>query len=111
MITNGISVMTCSHCHIGYIGRQPTEAFLKEFYAGYYRSSARHTTIEPGMLARHLILHFGKLSSKENYSILDFGGGDGSVSRIIADYLLTSDTARNVKICVVDYNGGEESST
>ncbi len=109
--TPEINVMTCLHCHIGYIDRQPNETFLREFYAKYYSQGTRHTTIDPHLLANHLIKQFGKLQSKNTYSILDFGGGDGSVSQLLANHLLTSKIARQVNICVVDYNAEDGVST
>jgi len=105
--TPEITAMTCNQCHIGYIDRQPTETFLREFYKGYYRKDDQHTTISPQLLVKHLIRQFGKLRSKSTFSILDFGGGDGSVSQLFANYLLTSKLAQQVNISNVDYNVGK----
>ena len=105
--TPEINVMTCRQCHIGYIDRQPTEIFLRTFYKKYYGKSHQHTTIVPHVLVNHLIRQFGRLQIKETFSILDFGGGDGSVSLLLADYLLTSGLARQVGITNVDYNARE----
>jgi len=102
-----IRAMTCLNCFIGFIDRQPTEQFLKEFYAGYYTSSHKHTTIDPELMASHLIRSFRKLSNKNTLSVLDFGGGDGSVSMILADRMLRSGMAAKVKICVIDYHETE----
>ena len=105
--TPEINVMTCRQCHIGYIDRQPTETFLREFYKKYYSKDDQHTTIDPHVLVNHLIRQFGKLRTKNTFSILDFGGGDGSVSQLLANYLLTSNLAQQVNIINVDYNAGD----
>jgi 2-polyprenyl-3-methyl-5-hydroxy-6-metoxy-1,4-benzoquinol methylase len=99
-----INVMACLNCHVGYIDRQPSESFLREFYTGYYGKDNRHTTIDPELLARHLFRHFGPLQEKSTRSILDFGGGDGSASEVIAARLLKLKIASKVNLCVVDYN-------
>lgn len=98
-----INAAECNRCKIGFVDRQPAEHYLIEYYRNYYKSSKRYTTAESSILSKHIIKQIGELSSSENYSILDFGGGDGSIAQIIGQYLIKKDLAGKINIINVDY--------
>jgi len=99
-----IKIYTCKNCHIGFFNPQPTEKFLKEFYTNYFIEDNSRKKIDPRRFASHLTKHLGNLSPRETFRILDFGGGDGAVSRCIGQTLLSSGIAKKINISVVDYN-------
>jgi 2-polyprenyl-3-methyl-5-hydroxy-6-metoxy-1,4-benzoquinol methylase len=79
----------------------PTNVALKEYYSTYYRGFDRKITIsEPQRFARHIAGFMPELFKKTEFRILDFGGGDGSVSHAIGSYI-RSQAARGVK-CAID---------
>lgn len=106
-LTNGslpdIRICSCNNCHIGFFNPQPTVKFLKEFYNGYDTGNHKRKWIDPWRFASHLTKYLRKLSPRETIRILDFGGGDGAVSRCLGQYLLSSGLAKSVNISVVDY--------
>ena len=102
--TLDIKIYTCNNCHIGFFNPQPTEKFLKEFYTNYDMVDNTRKKIDPRRLASHLIKYLGNLSPRETFRILDFGGGDGAVSRCLGQYLLSFGIAKKINISVVDYH-------
>jgi transcription elongation factor Elf1 len=88
----------CSECNIGYADRQPVEEFLVEYYRNYYKNQTRSTTINPVQLSKHLYNILKPIPEKHKFSILDFGGGDGSVSLILSNILLKEGITKQVDI-------------
>lgn len=99
-----INAVECNKCKIGFVDRQPAEHFLHEYYRDYYKKSKRCTTVESSILSKHIIKQIGEQSYFENYSLLDFGGGDGSVSQTIGQYLIKNDLAGKINIVNVDFH-------
>ncbi len=99
-----IKLYTCNICHIGFFNPQPTEKFLKEFYTGYDIGDNRRKKTDPRRFASHIAKYLGNLKPRETFRILDFGGGDGAVSRCLGQHLLSSGIAMKIDISVVDYN-------
>jgi 2-polyprenyl-3-methyl-5-hydroxy-6-metoxy-1,4-benzoquinol methylase len=82
----------------------PAPRSLQAFYASYYdHSDERITFHQAERLARHILRQSFSKVGNEGIDILDFGGGDGSVSRSVAGLLLKSGASR-VRIALVDYN-------
>ncbi|EGV19350.1 class I SAM-dependent methyltransferase [Thiocapsa marina] len=85
----------------------PTERALAEYYGNYYNSSClssrddKVTFASVSRFAKHLAAKFVQYQSDSSISILDFGGGDGSISHAVAVELLK--TCNRVDISVVDY--------
>ena len=97
-----IKICTCRNCHIGFFNPQPTEEFLKKFYTCFEVGDHKKARINPRRLASHIKRHSGNLFPGETYRILDFGGGEGSVSQCIGQLLISSGIAKKVNISVVD---------
>ena len=97
--------MLCSDCHIGYADRQPTPVFLNNYYSNYY-DSTQNITIKKELLINHIIQLIGVIKTDEEYNILDFGGGDGSVGFGIALKILELNNDLKINLFVVDPNSG-----
>lgn len=107
---NNIKVMQCGDCGIGFINRQPTESCLQDFYEKYYQEGTKHTTIDPARLASHILSLCKPVSRGQAFSILDFGGGDASVSIGIARQLTEQGIASQVTITLIDFFPSASSS-
>ena len=105
-----INALQCSNCHLGYADRQPSQQFLNDYYTNYFDSS-RHTTIKKELLIDHLMDLFGAIECGENFNILDFGGGDGSIGYGIAVKILQIYKNTKVNFYVVDPNSGGLNNT
>lgn len=105
-----ITLLQCNSCHAVSASRMPTETAIIEYYSGYYdsfslpNSNEQVTFDNPTRLAVHLADMFNRYQKGDNnISILDFGGGDGTIALIVAMQLIKHG-ARHVHITIVDYN-------
>lgn len=105
-----IDLLDCQHCHATYVSRFPTEKTLDKYYANYYDSdffekfNAKVTIDNPLKFATHLyknISHHISISKKK-LRVLDFGGGDGTTSRLLS--LLFTRNGFSIDLEVVDYD-------
>jgi SAM-dependent methyltransferase len=98
-------LLKCPVCYAASASRAATEAAIGRYYASYYCDTTvnRVTCGNPSHLARH-ICRFAKLpQSLPKIAVLDFGGGDGSISHAVGvDY--AKRRSAPVDIVVVDYN-------
>lgn len=99
-----VLALECPDCHTGYANRQPTIEYLKSYYSNYYEKLGRNTIIKQNRLVKHIYKRIGLHESLDTYNVLDFGGGDGSVSYGIGKLLLESGSAKQVNVYVVDPN-------
>jgi len=103
-----VSLMYCKKCHAASATRMPTDAALQSYYAKYYEScsflqSKQNVTFDkPDRMARHLTKIYWNLSGKSCTSILDYGGGDGSISYLTA-LKFVKDGVNQLSVDVVDY--------
>jgi SAM-dependent methyltransferase len=101
-----VDYLECRDCGACSTSAMPSDAFLEEFYRRQYYSEADAAVTFRGVdrFCRH-ILRSVKFSATPDgtVSILDFGGGDGAVSRGIARRLVDTGRAAAGKIVVVDY--------
>jgi len=95
-----IEFRQCNSCHIGFANRQPTSSFLNDYYQGYYDGKKQHVNADASRFAKRIL---GQRSYNDSVTILDFGGGDGSVAIAIAK-LLIAKQPKPVTITVVDPN-------
>ncbi len=70
-----LSWLRCSHCALVTASRLPRPEVLQAYYRDYYPSGQPATTTDEVGLARHL-----SRTIRQASSVLDFGGGDGSVA-------------------------------
>lgn len=97
-----VYICECTECKIGYVDRQPIDEFLIDYYRNYYSDQERKTTISPEKLAKHIYKILQPILLKQKYSILDFGGGNGSVSLMLTNILLKRSTAAQADITLID---------
>jgi SAM-dependent methyltransferase len=98
-----ITLLSCQRCFGLSASHMPTRAALDRFYGSYYEhvEKERVTFYKPIRLARHLASSV-KVPQTGDLRILDFGGGDGTISALTAS-LLAERTGRKVHVQVVDY--------
>jgi len=110
-----VYLVECLTCKAVSASRMPTNHSLEEYYAEYYQSplfvdaSQKVTFDGVGRFGKHMAEGFTKCEIKKEISILDFGGGDGSISYQVAKELL-SEGGNFVNITVVDYDNGAVNS-
>jgi 2-polyprenyl-3-methyl-5-hydroxy-6-metoxy-1,4-benzoquinol methylase len=100
-----INMLACSSCGACSASHMPTPQLLNDYYAKYYADSEeQHTFHSPARFARHLLRSMPDLAGAESLRILDFGGGDGSLSIAVAAELKARASApMAIAVDVVDY--------
>jgi SAM-dependent methyltransferase len=102
--TPSISLRECPHCHAVGASRTPTSEALTSYYSAYYQSEgsdAKYTFGSPNRLAVRIARQFQTVPA-EDITILDFGGGDGTIAYLVAMEFLRRGS-RSASITVVDY--------
>lgn len=98
-------LLKCPACYAVSASRVASEAALETYYSSYYSAATvnRVTCGNPSHLGRHICRHAKLPRSLPKIAVLDFGGGDGSVSHAVgAEYAKRRGVP--VNIVVVDYN-------
>jgi 2-polyprenyl-3-methyl-5-hydroxy-6-metoxy-1,4-benzoquinol methylase len=104
-----VLLLKCATCHAASASRMPTDDALKGYYDSYYKppiDSAANSEVtfdDPMRFGKHLADIILPYKSLKYLSILDFGGGDGSIANSLAMQLLKRGVS-GVKITVIDYN-------
>lgn len=103
-----VSLLECGNCKAASASRMPTDDALREYYSKYYESiissDAEQITFDDCQrFADYLTAKFIEYQNKGPITILDFGGGDGSISHCIAVKLLEKGV-EGVSITLVDYS-------
>jgi hypothetical protein len=78
-------------------------AYYSDYYATHSENSPKITFARPDRLAAHIVDILGVCPSCSPIRILDFGGGDGFLSILIAARLITSGAHSGASIDVIDY--------
>jgi len=100
-----VHLLQCCKCGGYSASRLPTVETLSRYYGGYYRLSDHTVTCDnPRAFAKHVLNYAGPFLNERSIAILDFGGGGGDLSKVIAGLLLAKGSS-NVHVDVVDYNG------
>lgn len=106
-----IDMLACPSCGASSASHMPKPELLDRYYAQYY-SNAREsfTFIDPRRFAQHLLRSMPDLTkARPPLRILDFGGGDGSLSVAMAKSLRAIVSSPiSVAIDVVDYAAPQE---
>lgn len=104
-----VLLLQCQDCHATSASRIPTEATLAQYYGGYYDSAPTEATDgevtfdRPLRLARRLANTDHRFQRDASMSILDFGGGDGTISYLLANQIIEQGVAQ-VNVTVVEYS-------
>lgn len=106
-----IDWLYCDACKGYSASMMPTESYLQEYYRAYYTSDSEKVTISrPAHLAKHLS-RLLPITEQRSLSILDFGGGDGTVAKLLAEYLCERTPGMHASITLVDFNQEPPHST
>ncbi len=102
-----VVLLNCSNCHGASASRMPKPKALEDYYSHYYDDKDEKITLDtPDRMACHIQRYagpsMGNLCGRE-VSVLDYGGGDGSISIRLA-FKLLEQGARKVSIALVDYD-------
>lgn len=105
-----VSLLYCRNCHAASASRMPNPEALRKYYSHYYDEfgdqEERITLDAPSRMAAHIVRYagpaLGELAGRDMF-ILDYGGGDGSISTRVAQEFLDRGAAR-VNISLVDYD-------
>lgn len=102
-----VVLLYCNDCHGASVSKMPKPKTLEDYYSHYYDDKDEKITLDtPDHMACHIQQHagpsMGNLSGRE-VSILDYGGGDGSISIRLA-FKLLKQGAKKVIIALVDYD-------
>jgi hypothetical protein len=99
-----IDMLECATCGAASASHMPKPDVLQTYYAQYYSdASMRHTLDDPLRFARHVLRAMPDLRGSTPLRVLDFGGGDGSLSIAIAKLLQAQGKSVPTMIDVVDY--------
>lgn len=104
-----VLLLECQDCHATSASRMPTKAALERYYGGYYDSSPADppdgevTIDDPSRLAHRLANTKHRFRRDTPISILDFGGGDGTISYLLASLFVEHGVAQ-VDVTVVEYS-------
>ena len=104
-----VKLLQCLDCHAVSASRVPSEQALSEYYGGYYDSQdlkgadSQITFDKPERLARNIAETYCQSGVDGCVTVLDFGGGDGTIACLLAGILIEQG-AEQVSITVVDYH-------
>jgi SAM-dependent methyltransferase len=98
-------LLKCPQCRAVSTSRVATDAAIDTYYSSYYVEdlAKRVTCGNPQYHARHICRFAKPETQSPRINLLDFGGGDGSISLAVA-VELAEHTTRPIDILVVDYN-------
>jgi 2-polyprenyl-3-methyl-5-hydroxy-6-metoxy-1,4-benzoquinol methylase len=102
-----VLLLSCNTCHAASASRMPTPEALENYYSHYYDDKEEKVTLDtPERMANHIIKYarpsISDLTGRD-VCLLDYGGGDGSISIKVSHKLLGLG-ARSVNITLVDYD-------
>lgn len=108
-----VKLFECNECKAVGVSRMPTSDALNRFYESYYNRNKGYTKqhnitfSNPCRMAIHLAGNAHRFTfntqNTQNCKILDYGGGDGTISFLTAEELIRQKYIKNANICVVDY--------
>jgi SAM-dependent methyltransferase len=99
-----VHLLACLNCGGFSASHMPMPQVLEEYYASYYSGSDHEITFsEPTRFARHVVNSLPASVFSERVRILDYGGGDGSLAKAVAERLIGLGRTSGAEILVVDY--------
>jgi SAM-dependent methyltransferase len=98
-------LLKCPVCYAVSTSRVATESAIDSYYASYYSDAAKHqvTCGDPSHHGRHICRYAKLRPGLPRITMLDFGGGDGSIGYAVGVELAKRSNAP-IDIVVVDYN-------
>lgn len=106
-----IEFLYCSNCKGYSASMMPKDSYLKKYYSSYYCESEKKYTFGNIMrFAKHIIKNANIITSQSRIRILDFGGGDGSLSKGVAELISNKDSNLKILVMLCDYQKTESFS-
>lgn len=99
-----VDLLSCPSCGGRSASRMPSPAALRSYYADYYGGSEEEEKVTfdaPARLAGRIVHGSFSTVPRRPVDVLDFGGGDATISREIARFLLDAGVPA-VRILLVD---------
>lgn len=83
-----VNYFFCNHCKVSYTDKQLSVKDTEKLYSHYYDEHVFKTGINPSVLGKHIFRFISsKVTVNSSVRILDYGGGDGSVAKYVAEEL------------------------
>jgi 2-polyprenyl-3-methyl-5-hydroxy-6-metoxy-1,4-benzoquinol methylase len=99
-----VYMLKCPNCHACSASHMPRPEVLSHYYSTYYDGRESEVTFsEPGRFAKHVVKSLPRGAFQTRARILDFGGGDGSLAKAVAEHLMALGRIRNADVLVVDF--------
>ena len=99
-----IELLFCDTCKGLSASHMPTNELMHKYYADYYKGDELMITFHnTDRIATHIIKYINNNFYQKEISILDFGGGDGKISKKIAQILIDTRKIKYANIMLVDY--------
>lgn len=104
-----VDLLFCKNCYGSSASSMPKKEKLNEYYSKYYQNSNKKTKenisfYNAKKLAKHIAASIDMRNFRKEISILDFGGGDGSISIELGNCLQKINKNLFVKIIVIDFS-------
>jgi SAM-dependent methyltransferase len=98
-----VYMLSCPVCRGCSASHMPAPAVLADYYAHYYDDREHAVTFSgAARFARHLVKTIPGGAFGSSVSILDYGGGDGSLAKAIAERLIAVRRIQSADIHVID---------
>ena len=101
-----IRFLQCNNCHAVSTSHYPTDFALDKLYSSYYsthRNFSKGVTHDNiAMFAEHICSYLSY--ANQNIRLLDYGGGSGEISYLVALNLLKKKNIKTIDIIIIDVN-------
>ena len=98
-----VELLRCARCHACSADRMPTDACLERYYQAYYESfDDKRTFHDIARLGEHVWRSIDLSRTPAAWRILDFGGGDGSLAKWLAERRRREHHGARAEIVLVD---------
>jgi 2-polyprenyl-3-methyl-5-hydroxy-6-metoxy-1,4-benzoquinol methylase len=105
-----VESLLCDNCKGASASFMPQKEILDGYYAQYYEDNASMMTFHNiERFANHLLEFISPDFSTDKVSILDFGGGDGSLSLTLAEKMLQIKSTIFIEILLIEYGRDQPS--
>jgi len=98
-----VLLLRCDDCKGYSASRMPTPEYLSGYYARFYSDEKRRVTFTGDLrFARHILRAIPPGRWGTTVRMLDFGSGDGTLSKTICQRLVSENKSRSVQLLLVD---------
>jgi len=98
-----VDMLACPRCRACSASHMPRPDVLERYYASYYDDRERQVTFSaPSRFAKHVVHALPRKGFSARLRILDYGGGDGTLSKAIAERLVRAGATRGADVLVID---------